>query len=154
MLRKIVLLLACLPLLLSAQNVPSSFASAKGTLPVPLTGQYKLLRGYGLHSISGLEIGSKGVFVRGKNACQARAVYEGKVAAVYEYESGYCVILRHGAYLTVYARLEDVCVKTGQSVKALATLGKVGRDAAGERTLYFQVRQEREPLNPAMWVKF
>lgn len=149
--------LLCLVLLTfpaAAQSPASGIASAKGCLPVPVTGQYKLLRPYGTHVVGGIEVGSKGCCIRGKSGCHARAVFEGKVAAVYEYETGYCVMLRHGSYLTVYAHLEDVCVRQGQTVKALAQLGKVGHDMHGERTLHFQIRQEREPLNPAQWIKF
>ena len=148
------LLLAALPLLASAQLPAQTFTSAKGDLPVPITGQYKLLRPYGTHVVSGIEVGNKGCYIRGKGSCHARAVFEGKVSAVYEFETGYCVVLRHGSYLTVYARLEEVSVRQGQTVKALAGLGKVGHDAQGERTLHFQIRQEREPLNPVQWVKF
>ena len=150
----LLLLLAALPLMASAQSSASPFASAKGSLPVPVTGHYELLRPYGIHAVAGIEVGSKGCYIRGRGTCHARAVFAGKVSAVYEFETGYCVVLRHGSYLTVYARLDEVSVRKGQTVKALAQLGRVGRDARGERTLHFQIRQEREPLNPAHWVKF
>ena len=154
--RTLAALLVALPLALAAQvTAPApAFASAKGTLPVPITGQYTLAAPFGSNVVAGLEIGSKGCLIRGKGTSQARAVYEGKVSAVYQFETGYCVILRHGTYLTVYARLEDVSVRQGQTVKALASLGRVAPDENGQRTLHFQIRQEREPLNPAAWVKF
>lgn len=152
--RTLLLFLAALPFMLYGQSSAPSFAAAKGTLPVPITGQYRLLSGFGTHVVAGLEMGSSGVYVRGKGSCHARAVYEGSVTAVYQFDSGYCVVLRHGSYLTVYACLEDTDVKQGQRVKALATIGRVGRSGGDERVLHFQVRHEREPLNPALWVKF
>ncbi len=153
--RKLFFLFALLlPSGLFAQNEPTGFATEKGNLPVPITGQYKLIKPFGTNVVGGIELGSKGVYVRGKSGCQARAVYGGKVAAVYEFDTGYCVVIRHGSYLTVYARLEDVSVKQGHMVKPLANLGKVARDASGERVLHFQVRQEREALNPSLWVKW
>ncbi len=141
------------PMIASAQNA-ATFAEAKGTLPSPMSGSCKVLRGYGTHVVAGLEIGSKGIYLQGKSGHHARAVFDGKVSAVYKYDTGYCVILRHGSYLTVYARLESVNVKKGQAVKALANLGKVGHDAEGRHVLHFQIRQEREPLNPTAWIKF
>lgn len=137
----------------SAGFAQSGFVAAKGSLPAPLTGGYTLQRGYGTHVVGGVELGSKGIFIKGKSGCHARAIFEGKVSAVYKFDSGYCVVLRHGSYLTVYARLEDVDVKVGQTVKALASLGKVGRNDKDERVLHFQLRQEREPLNPCSWLK-
>lgn len=135
------------------QGSSTDFAAAKGTLPAPISGSYKVSKAFGTNVVGGIELGSKGIFLTGKNGCHARAVYDGKVAAVYEFESGYAVVLRHGSYLTVYARLEEVLVRQGQSIKALTNLGKVGRDAKGDRVLHFQLRQEREVLNPSQWLK-
>ena len=147
------LLIFCLPTSLCAQAAASSFAAQKGTLPAPISGNFTVQNPYGSYRVGGIELGSKGIFLRGKSGCHARNIYEGKVSAIYQFDSGYCVIVRHGTYLSVYHNLEEPNVKVGQTVKKEANLGRVARNALDERILHFQLRQEREPLNPLQWLK-
>ena len=65
------------------------------------------------------------------------------------------MLLRHGEYLTVYAGLTEVAVKKGDKVKADDTLGKVMpsvADGANSR-LHFEVRHEKDKLNPEEWLR-
>ena len=64
---------------------------------------------------------------------------------------GETVILEHpGGYLSIYAHLRQPLVSDGQRVEAGALLGLVG-DTGSLRGpyLYFEVRKEGEPVNPA-----
>ena len=64
--------------------------------------------------------------------------------------------LRHGDYLTVYAGLINLRVRTGQSVKAGTPLGTIFTDTDGDErrtVLHFEVRQERKKFNPLDWVR-
>lgn len=65
------------------------------------------------------------------------------------------VILRHGEYLTVYAGIDALAVKKGQSVKAGQTLGSLYSDPddGGRTSLHFEIRHEKQKLNPVEWVK-
>ena len=66
------------------------------------------------------------------------------------------VIIRHGEYLTVYAGIQTLAVKKGQEVTAGQDLGVIYADPAEtpqEAVLHFEVRREKEKLNPADWIR-
>lgn len=64
-------------------------------------------------------------------------------------------MLRHGEYLTVYAGIDRLAVKKGDKVKAGQTLGTIYSDSddGGRSILHFEIRREREKLNPEDWIK-
>ncbi len=77
----------------------------------------------------------------------------GGLVAYAKFLEGYgeTVILEHaGGYLSIYAHLRQPLVKDGQSVAAGGLLGLVG-DTGSLRGayLYFEVRKNGEPVNPA-----
>ena len=57
-------------------------------------------------------------------------------------------MLRHGAYISVYANLKSASVSRGQKVSTRQILGVVGID----NILQFQLRKERTKLNPEAWL--
>jgi len=65
------------------------------------------------------------------------------------------VLVRHGAYLTVYAGLSELKVRKGQEVKAGQALGLIFSDPSdGNRTrLHFEVRNEKNKLDPGEWLR-
>jgi murein DD-endopeptidase MepM/ murein hydrolase activator NlpD len=103
-----------------------------------------------------IEIENPGIDVKVAPGTAARCVYEGTVTMVM-YMSKYqnVVLVRHGHYLTVYAGLGSVSVKKGQTVKAGQTIGTVAADSdnTGSGVLHFEVRNERQKLNPLDWVR-
>lgn len=64
-------------------------------------------------------------------------------------------MVRHGNYITIYAGLSSVNVKQGDTVKAGQALGRIYSDPDdGNRTkLHFEIRNERQKLNPVNWVR-
>ena len=64
-------------------------------------------------------------------------------------------MVRHGNYLTVYAGLASINVKTGDTVKGGQAIGTIFSDIEDEnRTLlHFEIRKERQELNPELWLK-
>jgi murein DD-endopeptidase MepM/ murein hydrolase activator NlpD len=65
------------------------------------------------------------------------------------------ILIRHGHYITVYAGLSSVSVAKGDKVKTGQALGTIFTDPEdrGSTILHFEVRHEREKLNPLDWVK-
>jgi septal ring factor EnvC (AmiA/AmiB activator) len=61
--------------------------------------------------------------------------------------------VRHGNYLSVYCQLDKINVKSGDKVKAGDILGEIAEDASGHTRLLFQLRQEKQKLNPTQWIK-
>ena len=58
------------------------------------------------------------------------------------------VMVRHGAYISVYCNLSSVSVSRGQKVSTRQALGAVGRD----NILQFQLRHNMAKLNPEVWI--
>ena len=59
---------------------------------------------------------------------------------------------RHGSYISVYCNLSSVRVSKGQKVKARDILGVVENDGSGNCVLHFQLRKEKQKLNPEVWI--
>ena len=129
----------------------SGFEANRGRLPMPITGNYKEVSHFGQYNVAGLKgvtLDNKGINILGHDGCQARAVYDGEVSAVLSYGGSMVVMLRHGAYISVYANLKSVNVSRGQKVSTRQALGTVGTD----NILQFQLRKERAKLNPEAWL--
>ena len=129
----------------------TGFESNRGRLPMPITGSYKIVSHFGQYNVEGLKgvtLDNKGINIMGQNGCQARAVYDGEVSAVLSYGGSTVVMLRHGAYISVYANLKSASVSRGQKVSTRQILGVVGID----NILQFQLRKERTKLNPEAWL--
>ena len=129
----------------------NGFESNRGRLPMPITGSYKIVSHFGQYNVEGLKgvtLDNKGINIMGQNGCQARAVYDGEVSAVLSYGGSTVVMLRHGAYISVYANLKSASVSRGQKVSTRQILGVVVID----NILQFQLRKERTKLNPEAWL--
>ena len=83
---------------------------------------------------------------------QARSVFAGSVRAVSNTNGLYNIISCHGSYDTVYCNLASANVMKGAQVSAGQKLGPIAKDARGNYTLHFQIRQDRNPLNPESWL--
>ena len=127
------------------------FEANRGRLPMPITGSYKIVSHFGQYEVEGLsnvKLDNKGINIKGSPGCQARSIYDGEVSAVYGYGGQYLVMVRHGAYISVYCNLRSVSVSKGQRVSARQALGTVGQD----NILQFQLRKETAKLNPEAWL--
>lgn len=127
------------------------FEANKGRLPMPITGSYRIVSHFGQYNVEGLKnvtLDNKGINILGSPGCQARAIYDGEVSAVFGFSGSMVVMVRHGAYISVYCNLRSVNVSKGQKVSTRQTLGTVGAD----NILQFQLRRETAKLNPEAWL--
>lgn len=127
------------------------FEANKGRLPMPITGSYRIVSHFGQYNVEGLKnvtLDNKGINILGSSGCQARAIYDGEVSAVFGFSGSMVVMVRHGAYISVYCNLRSVNVSKGQKVSTRQTLGTVGAD----NILQFQLRRETAKLNPEAWL--
>lgn len=127
------------------------FEANKGRLPMPVTGSARIVSHYGQNSVAGLKgvtIDNKGINIMGQPGCQARAIYDGEVSAVFGYGGSFVVMVRHGAYISVYCNLRSVNVQRGQKVSTRQSLGTVAQD----NILQFQLRKMQNRLNPEAWI--
>lgn len=139
------------------RELSGTFANNRGKLPMPITGAYIITSHYGQYAVKGLrnvKLDNKGIDIQGKPGAQARAIFDGKVAAVFQLNGLFNILVRHGNYISVYCNLSSAAVKQGDAVTTKQILGKVFTDSAnGNRTvLHFQLRKEKEKLNPEPWL--
>ena len=129
----------------------NGFEANRGRLPMPITGGYRIVSHFGQYNVAGLKgvtLDNKGINIMGGAGCKARAIYDGEVSAVLSYAGTVVVMLRHGAYISVYSNLSSASVSRGQHVSTRQILGTVGPD----HILQFQLRKERAKLNPEAWL--
>lgn len=139
------------------RELSGNFASNRGKLPMPITGAYIITSHYGQYSVEGLrnvKLDNKGIDIQGKPGAQARAIFNGKVAAVFKLNGLFNILVRHGNYISVYCNLSSASVKQGDNVTTKQTLGQIFSDGAdnGRTVLHFQLRKEKEKLNPEPWL--
>jgi septal ring factor EnvC (AmiA/AmiB activator) len=133
-------------------HLTGSFASNKGRLPMPITGAYQMVRGFGDNVVDGtrgVHLASKGIYLKGKPGAQARCVFDGEVSKIFNTGSAYVVMVRHGRFISVYSDIASVSVKAGQRVSTSQILGSLGPAAI----MQFQLRNWTELLNPRLWLR-
>lgn len=139
------------------RELSGTFVSNRGKLPMPITGPYIITSHYGQYTVAGLrhvKLDNKGIDIQGKPGAKAKAIFNGKVAAVFKLNGLFNVLVRHGAYISVYCNLSSAIVKSGDTVQTNQPLGTVFSDGAdqGRTVLHFQLRKEKEKLNPELWL--
>ena len=139
------------------RELSGNFAGNRGKLPMPISGPYIITSHYGQYAVEGLrnvKLDNKGIDIQGKPGAQARAIFDGKVAAVFQLNGLFNVLIRHGNYISVYCNLSSASVKSGDTVKTKQAIGQVFSDATdnGRTVLHFQLRKEKEKLNPEPWL--
>lgn len=141
----------------TADNLTLSFQKSKGRLPWPVETGF-VSRAYGKQkhpTLKNIEITNNGVDIRTEEGAPVRSVADGRVAGV-QFVPGhdYTVILQHGDYYTVYTNLASSSLSKGQEVKAKQNIGQVSTNTiTGTSELHFEVWQQKERMNPALWIK-
>lgn len=132
------------------------FASQKGRMSLPVRGE--VIETYGKHKHPEFNsyTFSKGLSISAGSGTEIRAIYEGSVIFA-DYFKGYgnMVIVDHGGgYFSLYAHASRILKKVGSEVarnEALATVGEM--DSARGPLLYFEIRHQGKPVDPAGWVR-
>ena len=139
-----------------AQQLSSSFSNNKGKLPWPVI-QGLIIEHFGTHqhpTLSDITIKNDGIEIATSKGAIARSVFDGEVTGVVNIpSSGQVVIVRHGEYLSVYANLKDVYVKTGDKVKTKQTIGSILMDNEETQTdLHLEIWKGQTKLDPEEWL--
>ncbi len=130
---------------------PKSFRALRGKLPWPVKG--RLVQRYGQRSQAGNR-GAQGVVLRARAGLEVRAIAYGRVVfADWLRGFGQLIIIDHGGgYMSLYGYNQSLLREPGEWVSSgdpIATVGDSGGQA--EYGLYFEIRREGQPLNPARW---
>jgi septal ring factor EnvC (AmiA/AmiB activator) len=133
----------------------SSFAGNKGRLPWPVARGF-VAQHFGRHShpvLRHVMVDNRGVDIQTNTGEAVRAVFAGRVLTVAQVPGmNTIVMIQHGEYFTVYARLRSVSVHEGQQVDARETIGSAATDADGTAQVQFQVWRNSANLNPEGWL--
>ncbi len=124
----------------------TGFSAMKGRLPFPVAGRAEIILA---KRPSG---GGPGLELRVPAGAEVQAVFPGRVVFADRYaDYGRTVILDHGdGYFSVSAGLERVSVTVGQDLSFGARVGLLGNHE-GRASLYFELRQAGDPIEPAPW---
>lgn len=141
----------------------SDFAANKGRLSYPVN-PHNIVKRFGrqqhpLHKHVVTE--NAGIDMETSSGATVKSVFDGEVSAIF-CPDGYnnVVLVRHGHYLTVYANLGTLAVRTGDKVKTGQKLGTVYVDAADNNRsiLHFEIRNAANAKsvtkeNPEVWLR-
>jgi septal ring factor EnvC (AmiA/AmiB activator) len=104
--------------------------------------------------LKGIVQQNNGVNIQTKENEKVKSIFEGEVRRVAFIQGlGSTVIIKHGEYLTVYAGLKEVFVRTGQKVVTNQEIGKIFSNTEGVSELRFQIFKNTTALDPQAWLK-
>ncbi|MBN1931118.1 MAG: peptidoglycan DD-metalloendopeptidase family protein [Desulfobacterales bacterium] len=137
-------------------NFKNSFTSLKGLLNMPVSG--KIISFFGPYKDEKFNIPNfrNGIYIEADRGEPIHAVCIGKIIFSSWFKGyGNIVIIDHGNnYCTIYAHVEEIFKKQGDTVEkdeVIATVGDTG-SLLGPR-LYFEVRHHGKPIDPIEWIK-
>ena len=133
----------------------SNFAGNKGRLPWPVARGF-VAQHFGRHAhpvLKHVVVENRGVDIQTATNEPVLSVFSGRVLTVAQVPGmNTIVMIQHGEYFTVYARLRSVSVHEGQQVDARETIGSAATDADGTALVQFQVWRNSANLNPEGWL--
>lgn len=131
----------------------ADFAKNQRALPSPV-GSGVVVERFGRHrhpTQAEVMVDNRGVNIATREGAPVSAVFAGEVRRVFAVAGfGNCVIIRHGAYLSVYSNLESVSVAVGQRVEARQVIGKL---TTKDPVLHFEIWNENKAVDPELWIK-
>ncbi|MDO8546026.1 MAG: peptidoglycan DD-metalloendopeptidase family protein [Nitrospirales bacterium] len=141
----------------SARTAPAGegLARLKGRLGWPTEGDVVALFGRQKHPKFDTYVQRKGIEIRAGHGTVIRSVSDGVVAFA-DWMRGYglLAIVDHGeGFFSLYAHASKLLVSVGDSVRGHQPIGEIGDTGlTGESTLYFELRQGGEALDPLAWL--
>jgi septal ring factor EnvC (AmiA/AmiB activator) len=135
--------------------VSSGFAGNRGRLPWPVAHGF-VAQHFGRHPhpvLRHVTVDNRGVDIQTNQGEAVRAVFGGRVLTVAQVPGmNTIVMIQHGEYFTVYAKLRSVNVHEGEQVSAREAIGSAATDADGTAQVQFQVWRNSANLNPESWL--
>ena len=137
-----------------------SFESNRGKLPLPVA-KVSITEGYGKNAhptLPNVFTNNNGIDIGAPKNSQVRTVFDGEVTSVLNIPgAGKVIIIKHGAYRTVYSNLQEVYVSVGDKVSSKQAIGSLLADDEGNlSTSHFEIHQVVEGnvqrINPTLWL--
>jgi len=124
-------------------------------LPWPVRGTVVETFGRRRHPVLDTYVISNGITVRSSEAALVSCVAPGEVLYAGPFMNyGLTVLISHSRGLhSVYAHLGGLQVTRGQSVVEGTPVGTAGKDLDDHPTVYFELRQDGQPVDPQSWLR-
>jgi septal ring factor EnvC (AmiA/AmiB activator) len=127
----------------------------RGTLPWPADGKVVSFFGRQKHPTFNTYVQRKGIEIRTAEGSVIHAVMTGSVVYA-DWLKGYglVIILDHAnGFFSLYAHASKILSKSGEQVAEGQPIGETGDTGMiGENTLYFELREGAEPVDPLHWL--
>ncbi|MFT6814690.1 MAG: septal ring factor EnvC (AmiA/AmiB activator) [Sphingobacteriales bacterium] len=140
------------------KKVSAAFTAAKGQIPWPVE-QGIVTERFGTHAhpvLSGIMVKSDGIDIRTQSGAKVKSVFEGKVTGILSIpDYNTMIMVNHGEYLTVYAKIGEVNVQKGDYVKKGQVLGTVfNNESSSKSEVHFQILKvsTMQKQNPESWI--
>ncbi|HMO60437.1 MAG TPA: peptidoglycan DD-metalloendopeptidase family protein [Ferruginibacter sp.] len=131
----------------------TNFERNKGNLPWPVNSGYILLR-FGSNKLdNGVEVNSQGISIGSNIGNDVKAIFDGEVMLVNNYDDVQMVVVKHGRYFTGYSNISGVTISKGQKVRVGQVIGKVAANLDGVGAVDLQISNEQSEMNPEIWLK-
>jgi septal ring factor EnvC (AmiA/AmiB activator) len=138
--------------------VSKNFEANKGRLPAPVSSG-SVIEHFGRNAhptLPDVYTNNNGVDYACSKGAGVRAVFEGEVTSVFSITgAGKVVIIKHGAYRTVYSNLQETYVSIGSKVNTKQAIGSLISDG-NVSVCHFEIHQISagipKCLNPLLWV--
>ncbi|WP_340111938.1 murein hydrolase activator EnvC family protein [Maribellus mangrovi] len=137
--------------------IGDNFEQNKHRLPWPVE-RGIIVERFGVHQhpvLSNVQVRNNGVNIATEIGAKVQAVFKGEVSRVFGISGGNtAVIIRHGAFLSVYSNLREVVVKKGDTVETKQKIGTVytEHDDDSKSILKFQIWHESQKMDPEDWI--
>jgi len=141
----------------AAKPPPGGFMprGSKGALPWPADGSVISYFGRQKHPTFNTYVQRKGIEIRTIEGSLIHAVMPGTVVYA-DWLKGYglVIILDHAnGFFSLYAHASKILTTVGAQVGANQAIGETGDTGmTGENTLYFELREGAEPVDPLQWL--
>lgn len=137
------------------RELSDNFANNKGRLPWPVEKGF-ISEHYGTRAHEKLDhvtVQNNGIDIQTTAGSSARCIHKGNVTAVIFIPGmGNTVIISHGEYFTVYAKLKTVSVSQGQDVTLKQVIGTIAEDDEGSTEIHFELWYNQDKQNPELWL--
>ncbi|MFT7032720.1 MAG: septal ring factor EnvC (AmiA/AmiB activator) [Cyclobacteriaceae bacterium] len=140
-----------------AALLSSSFEGNKNRLPWPVEHGFVSAK-FGKHPhpvLKNIMTENPGVDIQTEKQAEVRAVFDGEVSSVaFVPGMNTVVIVKHGDYLTLYARLKSINpnIERGYTIKAKESIGEAFTDNNDNTEVHFEVWKNFDKLNPERWL--
>lgn len=133
----------------------ASFEKNQAKLPWPVKTGF-ISSAFGKHPhpvLKGIIVENQGIDIQTQAGEPVNAVFNGEVVTkAFIPGMNNVVIIKHGEYYTLYAKLMTVNVSKGQKVAVSESIGEVFTDGDGISEVQFQVWRNQKKMDPSKWL--